>query len=391
MRIFLSSTFRDLIEHRRRVSDALQRLGQENARMEIFGARPEEPIQACLNEIDQSDLVVGIYAHRYGHVPEGSQESITEMEFRHALRRKKTILCFVVSNDHPWLPDMIESEPGRTKLREFKELLSKHLVIDTFTTPDDLALRVATSTGRYLAEIAAPLYPLEALHDRLEKPDGVAASDREAAIDALSAAVEIANRTLQYIAAQRANQEPDFDEERALADGWSRAGLKLMSLQDPPRKLAERYFLKAEYWSDPAAWTDEQIESAQLRLDAITKESRDFLLNLGTGQAQTAKNRDDDAHAALAQFNKESLPLVEALNGIHLTSIQRRIMRELISPNGTKVPRSMMNLSIMYSKSEVNELFSKGLITIIGRDVVVAHDVIASFLAKSLYERRDDA
>ena len=47
------------------VAGALERLGLQLARMEMFGARPEEPTKACLEEVEASELFVGIYAHRY--------------------------------------------------------------------------------------------------------------------------------------------------------------------------------------------------------------------------------------------------------------------------------------------------------------------------------------
>jgi hypothetical protein len=39
MQVFLSSTYIDLVEHRKAALDALERLGQQVGRMEIFGAR----------------------------------------------------------------------------------------------------------------------------------------------------------------------------------------------------------------------------------------------------------------------------------------------------------------------------------------------------------------
>ncbi len=159
MKIFLSSTYVDLIEYRRAAAEALERLGQQVERMEIFGARPVEPSDACLSEIENCDLFVGIYAHRYGHIPDGSTVSITEAEFRHARKHNKPIFCFVVEGHHPWPPEMIESEPGRTKLIALKAEISSSLVRDTFTTPEDLAYKIATSVGRYLTQSSSLLLP----------------------------------------------------------------------------------------------------------------------------------------------------------------------------------------------------------------------------------------
>jgi hypothetical protein len=157
MKIFLSSTHVDLIEYRRTAAEALERLGQQVERMEIFGARPVEPSDACLSEIEDCDLFVGIYAHRYGHIPGGSMVSITEAEFRHARKHNKPIFCFVVDDHHPWPPEMIESEPGRSKLITLKAEISSSLVRDTFTTPEDLAYKIATSVGRYLTQSSSLL------------------------------------------------------------------------------------------------------------------------------------------------------------------------------------------------------------------------------------------
>lgn len=151
MKIFLSSTYQDLIAHRNAAREALERLGQQADRMEVFGARPQEPMTACLEEIDQCDLFVGIYAHRYGYVPAGASASITEMELTHAGKTKKPIFCFIINNDLPWPPKMIEYGVAK-KMKALKETVKSYCTPDTFTTPEDLALKVATSVGRYLAE-----------------------------------------------------------------------------------------------------------------------------------------------------------------------------------------------------------------------------------------------
>jgi CheY-like chemotaxis protein len=150
MKIFLSSTYQDLINHREAAARAVERLGQQGVRMEVFGARPLEPTSACLAEILDSDALVGIYAHRYGYVSVGQSKSITEQEFDFALEKQKAIFCFVVDEEYPWLPKHVEAEPARTRLREFLQRIREKVVIDTFTTPEDLAFKVASSLGRYL-------------------------------------------------------------------------------------------------------------------------------------------------------------------------------------------------------------------------------------------------
>lgn len=159
MKIFLSSTYEDLIEYRQAATEALQRLDHQVGRMEIFGARPVEPSVACLSEIEDCELFVGIYAHRYGHIPHDSAGSITEAEFRHAKTLKKPVFCFVVDANHPWPSKMMEREPGRTKLMELKQEINSSFMRDTFTTPENLALKISTSVSRYLTRESSLLYP----------------------------------------------------------------------------------------------------------------------------------------------------------------------------------------------------------------------------------------
>ncbi len=150
MRVLISSTFIDLVEHRLAVADAIERLGLALSRMETFGAMTEQASEACYAEVERSDLFVGIYAHRYGFVPPEGEKSITEAEFDHAFALRRPTFCFVVDQNYPWPEDLVEGEPGQSRLAAFKARLASLVVRDTFTTPTVLATRVASSLGRYL-------------------------------------------------------------------------------------------------------------------------------------------------------------------------------------------------------------------------------------------------
>ena len=150
MKIFLSSTYQDLIAHREATAQAIERLGQQNVRMEVFGARPLEAASASLEEISDCDALIGLYAHRYGSTPKGQSKSITEQEFDFAMAKEMPIFCFIVNDEYPWPPKQVETEPGRTRLRDFLQRVREKVVADTFTSPEDLAFKVASSLGRFL-------------------------------------------------------------------------------------------------------------------------------------------------------------------------------------------------------------------------------------------------
>jgi hypothetical protein len=152
MRVFLSSSFVDLVSHREAVTQALEQTGSQVGRMEVFGARPEDPTHASLKDLEESDLFVGIYAHRYGYISPSSSTkiSITEQEYNKAKELKKPMFCFIIDPNHPWPPAMIEDEPVKSMLRTFKEKITKDHTPDYFTTTDVLAMKVATAVSNFI-------------------------------------------------------------------------------------------------------------------------------------------------------------------------------------------------------------------------------------------------
>jgi hypothetical protein len=93
-RVFISSTYQDLIEHHKAVTDVLTRMKQEYSSMEFFGSRTDEAVLACEKEIETSSFLVGIYAWRYGWIPPENTRSITEQEFDYARTLDKKCLCY---------------------------------------------------------------------------------------------------------------------------------------------------------------------------------------------------------------------------------------------------------------------------------------------------------
>jgi hypothetical protein len=198
--IFLSSTYVDLVEHRQAAANALERLGQQVGRMEIFGSRPTEPLDACVNEIDECDLFVGIYAHRYGHIPTGSQQSITEQEFQRARKQEKPLFCYLIDDTYDWPVNLVEAAPGSSKLHAFKRRIRETLVVDFFREPLDLAVKVATAIGRHLIKrpdllVARAKGATE--RNQCEELIALLESRRPAVLSAFDSDAESKNRFLQ--------------------------------------------------------------------------------------------------------------------------------------------------------------------------------------------------
>jgi hypothetical protein len=134
----------------------LERLGYELITVDTFGASEAPPLEACLDALASSDVVVFIVAHRYGYVPPNSEVSIIESEYREAQVQKKPTLVFIVDDDFPWPPKYIDSGEKGQALQVFKKTLLTNHVVAFFQTPDDLAALVAASISRY-SGIVAPV------------------------------------------------------------------------------------------------------------------------------------------------------------------------------------------------------------------------------------------
>src|SRR3989441_12705672 len=87
LRVMISSTARDLPEHRKEVMDACLRQGMFPIMMEHLPASDDEAIPASLQMVNEADIYLLILAHRYGYVPKASnpdQLSVTEHEYNRA-------------------------------------------------------------------------------------------------------------------------------------------------------------------------------------------------------------------------------------------------------------------------------------------------------------------
>jgi len=99
MKIFLSSTYEDLIDYRSSVMDVLQGFEIVYKGMEHFGASEHSPIEVCLSNLADSDRVIVLVGTRYGSRPDDNSPSYTELEIREAERIGKPLQIYVLDTD----------------------------------------------------------------------------------------------------------------------------------------------------------------------------------------------------------------------------------------------------------------------------------------------------
>jgi tetratricopeptide (TPR) repeat protein len=142
-RAMISSTSIDLPEHRKQVIEACQRMDFFPEAMEHLPARDADAIRVSLEMVGKADLYLGIFAWRYGHIPEGQEVSITELEFNRAIECSIPILVFTIHQEHQLTIGMVEtSEAAQRKLGDLKERACHGRGRREFRSPADLRAEV---------------------------------------------------------------------------------------------------------------------------------------------------------------------------------------------------------------------------------------------------------
>lgn len=123
--VFVSSTYEDLQEERKAVSQILLEIGCIPAGMELFPASNNKSWEIIKRVIDDSDYYLLIIGGRYGSTRKIGKRtlSFTEMEYNYAQKTHKPIIAFINNNDYKKMPfEKVDSVPeAREKLEAFKQ------------------------------------------------------------------------------------------------------------------------------------------------------------------------------------------------------------------------------------------------------------------------------
>jgi hypothetical protein len=193
--VMVSSTARDLPQHREHVMAACLMQNLFPKMMEYLPASDANAIKSSLQMVDEADLYVGVIAFRYGYVPKGHKVSITEMEYDRAGKRGIPRLMFLMHEDHPLRAADVETGPGAAKLRAFRERIGMDRVIATFTSPEDLRAKVVQALSEFRAApgreelVTSQITPLAYRVAIIDECHTVAASEIERAVASLQVQV----------------------------------------------------------------------------------------------------------------------------------------------------------------------------------------------------------
>jgi Domain of unknown function (DUF4062) len=146
--VFVSSTYTDLLDERRKVIHTLMEMDCIPAGMELFPAADEEQFEFIKRIIDDCDYYVLIIGGRYGSTT-SEGVSYTEKEYDYAVDRGLNVLAFIHEKpDEIALGKSEKDEDLRQRLDAFRERVGAGRLVKFWSSSTDLAGLLATSLNK---------------------------------------------------------------------------------------------------------------------------------------------------------------------------------------------------------------------------------------------------
>ncbi|UDQ97977.1 DUF4062 domain-containing protein [Lentisphaerota bacterium WC36G] len=145
--VFVSSTYTDLKEERRKVIQTLMEMDCIPAGMELFPAMDDEQFNFIKSVIDDSDYYLLIIGGRYGSL---NQEGIsyTEKEYDYAIEKGMKVLAFVNDNIENLPSKNVDYGDLKQKLDDFKNKVCTGRLVKFWKNARDLPALVALSLNK---------------------------------------------------------------------------------------------------------------------------------------------------------------------------------------------------------------------------------------------------
>ena len=215
--IFVSSTFRDLVEERQDTIRSILDLGHIPAGMELFPASDIDQLVYIKKVIDECDYYILVIGGRYGSLDEQGI-SFTEREYDYAVDSGKVVLAFVHGSADSIPLGKSDTSPNLVAaLSKFREKVMQGRLVKSWTTRESLESLVIKSIVHAIASfpangwvrgnVSAGADILQQINDLRQRNDKLTADNRTLRLEAAPAIVDLAgvdeNITVRYTYTRR--------------------------------------------------------------------------------------------------------------------------------------------------------------------------------------------
>lgn len=149
-KIYISSTYEDLKKEREAAAKAVRRLGHQPVYMEDYVAGPQQPVEKCLQDVRRCDIYIGIFAWRYGFIPDGYDKSITHLEYETAQKNGIPCLIFLTEKKAPWSMEYVDTGEERQKIDQLRSELERDHIVSYFKNGDELSSLVSPAVSELI-------------------------------------------------------------------------------------------------------------------------------------------------------------------------------------------------------------------------------------------------
>lgn len=199
--VFISSTYSDLVEERKKVLDVLLMADCIPAGMEAFVATDLEQFEVIKRVIDLCDYYVLIIGQRYGSINPQTGISYTEMEYDYAIKKNIPVLVFAIDESVKLEDSKTENdEEKRSKLYGFRSKALNNRLCSIWKNTDELVGQIAVSIMTAKENIKRPGWQRGADYDEASLRREIMELQDEN--DRLRNELEKANSTIQSFSEQ---------------------------------------------------------------------------------------------------------------------------------------------------------------------------------------------
>lgn len=199
--VFISSTYSDLVEERKKVLDVLLMADCIPAGMEAFVATDLEQFEVIKRVIDLCDYYVLIIGQRYGSINPQTGISYTEMEYDYAIEKNIPVLVFAMDESVKLEDTKTENdEEKRSKLYSFRSKALNNRLCSIWKNTDELVGQIAVSIMTAKENIKRPGWQRGADYDEASLRREIMKLQDEN--DQLRNELEKANSTIQSFTKQ---------------------------------------------------------------------------------------------------------------------------------------------------------------------------------------------
>lgn len=268
--VFVSSTYKDLIEERAAVTQCLLEMGYIPVGMEQFPASNMSQMEYIKMMLDDCDYYILILAGKYGSI-DSDGVGFTEKEYDYAIKKGIPVMSFIIKDPGTLQSQKCEvSDEGRAKLTAFRNKVCNQKLVKSYTDTSSLRAAVAISLSRCIQD-----YPSVGWirGDSIDPPD-----DMELKIKEYMQKHAISPDSIDK------HLTVDVDGE-TLVIGLDNTDPYSLNRIDSPREIGTREFLS--------------IDGSRTTLEEMSK--RTPKIELGRGPVDF---KDNDIHFQLAQYDK---------------------------------------------------------------------------------------